>query len=131
MMSERESEKLSTASASQSVEAERSSISTTASSQLSPPMSTQLMGLSLKPGLRVSPLKAKLNQRPLQINTYSTIFESSESASIVKKTFVPESASKKERDIHEFLNKMSCFTVNVKFKLEEDAKTECQSPKLQ
>jgi hypothetical protein len=63
-------------------------------------MSTSLMGASLKPSLRVSPLKSKLNQKPLQINTYSTIFESSESASIVKKTFVPETAGPKEKRVH-------------------------------
>jgi hypothetical protein len=71
---------------------------------------------------RVTPLKAKLNANSLKINTYSTVFEQSESGSISKKYFIPENATDKERKMHEYLNKMNCYTVNIKNKLEEDAK---------
>ena len=63
--------------------------------------------------------------KPLQINTYSTVFEQSESSSIVKNNFIPENASLKERKIHDFLTKMCCFTVNIKTMLEDEAKKDC------
>eukprot|EP00347_Sterkiella_histriomuscorum_P015438 403357030 len=110
---------------------QQTACSTAGSSLQSPPMSLQINVAQLKPLARVSPLKAKINGNPLKINTYSTVFEQSESDSIIKRYFVPEKATQKERKIHNFLDKMSCYSVNVKTKLEDDRKQECSSPKLQ
>jgi hypothetical protein len=72
----------------------------------------------------------KMLNSTLKINTYGTVFEDSESLSIVKKVFIPEKATEKELAIHSFLSRMGVYQVNVKNMLEEDAKSECKSPRL-
>ena len=83
---------------------------TTSTHQKLTPLGATLSVSTLKPMARVSPLKAKqMAGNPLQINTYSTVFENSESLSIVKKSFIPESATLKEKAVHNFLTRMCVY----------------------
>jgi hypothetical protein len=72
-----------------------------------------------------------LKNSPQNLNTFKINFAECESQSILSQVYIPENASVKEKSIHKFLDSINIYTVNVKNLLEEDAKLDCRSPKVQ